>query len=173
MPMNIRAKIYGSSKPGLAAAPESEKSPAPADEALKRMNSRNADRHRLSEETVKITRNGVSHETQLINVSGGGAMISAAFEANVWDTLELHLGDNGTIECLVRWIRNGRIGLEFAHETKLDCSAEQQAVLLREVIERTYKDAHFAHASHPPSGSPKSHQKKYALPTTASRSDIP
>ena len=59
------------------------------------MNSRTADRHRLSEETVKITRNGVSHETQLINVSGGGAMISAAFEANVWDKLELHLGDNG------------------------------------------------------------------------------
>ena len=124
------------------------------------MNSRNADRHRLSEETVKITRNGVSHEIQLINVSGGGAMISAAFEANVWDTLELHLGDNGTIECLVRWIRNGRIGLEFAHETKLDCSAEQQAVLLREVIERTYKDAISPHASHPPSGTPKSHQKK-------------
>jgi PilZ domain len=35
------------------------------------------------------------------------------------------------------------MGLEFAHETQLDCSAEKQAVLLREIIGRTYGGAHF------------------------------
>jgi len=58
-------------------------------------------------------------------------MIAAAFEPNVWDKLELHLGENGTIECAVRWVKGGRMGLEFAHETQLDCSAEEQAILFR------------------------------------------
>jgi hypothetical protein len=84
---------------------------------------------------------------ELINVSGGGAMIGAAFDASVSDLLELHLGENGTIECAVCWVRDGRVGLEFAHETQLDCSAEEQAVLLREVIQRTYGAAHFGSSS--------------------------
>jgi hypothetical protein len=108
-----------------------------------RGNSRRGDRHRLVEEKARLTHEGQSHEAELINVSGGGAMIAAAFEPNIWDKLELHLGENGTIECAVRWVKDGRMGLEFAHETQLDCSAEEQAILLREVISRTYGAAHF------------------------------
>lgn len=106
-----------------------------------RGDSRTGDRHRLIDEQVRVTRDGVTHEAELINVSGGGAMIEAGFQANVWDLVKLHLGENGIIECAVRWIRGSRMGLEFAHETQLDCSAEEQAVLLREVIDRTYSGA--------------------------------
>ncbi len=141
--MNMRARIDRVSQDARAST-LAQKAPG-------RSNSRKGDRHRLVEEKVQLTHEGVSHDAELINVSGGGAMIGAAFDANVWDTLQLHLGENGTIECAVRWISEGRMGLEFAHETQLDCSAEQQAVLLREVIGRTYGAAHFGHDPAPAS----------------------
>lgn len=152
--MNIRAKIFG----GDAAAPDPlvrAKQPRGAKsedlhsvsvprEAARRGNNRATDRHRLTEELVRITHNGASFEAQLVNLSGGGAMVAATIEVKLWDRVDLHLGDHGTIECAVRWIRAGRIGLEFAHETRLDCSADDQAMLLREAISRSFPDIqHF------------------------------
>ena len=128
--MNIRARIDRISQEARADT-LARKEPA-------RGNSRRGDRHRLVEEKARITHEGQQHEAELINVSGGGAMIAASFEPDIWDKVDLHLGENGTIECAVRWVSEGRIGLEFAHETQLDCSAEQQAVLLRGVINKTY-----------------------------------
>lgn len=115
-----------------------------------RGDSRTGDRHRLINEQVRVTRDGVPHEAELINVSGGGAMIEAGFQANVWDLVKLHLGEDGIIDCAVKWIRGTRMGLEFAHETQLDCSAEEQAVLLREVIDRTYGSARVPQPSPAP-----------------------
>ncbi len=137
--MNIRARIDRVSQEARAAALRPKE--------RNRSNSRKGDRHRLLEEQARVTHAGTAYEVELVNVSGGGAMIGASFEANVHDLLELHLGEHGTIECAVCWVHNGRIGLEFAHETQLDCSAEDQAVLLREVIGRTYGGAHFCKAS--------------------------
>ena len=90
-----------------------------------RTNSRYEDRHRLLNEQVRLTYKGKRRAVELINLSGGGAMVSGAFKPKLWDRVELHLGENGTIECAVCWIREDRIGLEFAHETRLDCSADQ------------------------------------------------
>ena len=137
--MNMRARIERISQEARAGT-LARKEPS-------RGNSRKGDRHRLVSEKARVTHSGSEHEAELINVSGGGAMIAASFDAEVWDTLELHLGQNGTIECAVRWVRDGRMGLEFAHETQLDCSAEDQAILLREVISRTYGGAHFGSTS--------------------------
>jgi hypothetical protein len=61
----------------------------------------------------------------------------------LWDRLELQLGENGTIECAVRWLRDGRCGLEFAHETRIDCGADEQATVLRKVIQRSFPDLEF------------------------------
>jgi hypothetical protein len=79
-------------------------------------------------------------------------MIGARFEPSVSDTLELHLGANGTIDCIVRWIGNGRIGLEFAHETQLDCSADERAALLRDVIGQSYPELRSSQSPAPASG---------------------
>ena len=136
--MNIRARIDRVSQEAKAAALR------PKERA--RSNSRKGDRHRLVGEKARVTHKGASHEVELINVSGGGAMVAGSLDAAISDLLDLHLGENGTIECAVCWIRDGRVGLEFAHETQLDCSAEEQAVLLREIIQRTYGAAHFRQA---------------------------
>ncbi|NUQ17766.1 MAG: PilZ domain-containing protein [Sphingomonas sp.] len=161
--MNIRAKIYGSSKPQepifrdkrpKGARPDALDSITVQRGEARRGNSRTEDRHRLSEEIVTITHDGVSHEAQLINVSGGGVMVRGPLELKLWDTIELHFGEHGTIECAVRWMRGDRIGLEFAHETRLDCSSDERASVLRDVIIRSFPDASFEEASDQQSMSP-------------------
>ena len=64
------------------------------------------------------------HVVELINLSGGGAMISGELNLMLWDHVELRARRAmDEIECAVRWIKDDRIGLEFAHETRLDCDA--------------------------------------------------
>jgi len=149
--MNIRAQVYGS-RPGEPILRGKQPKGAKGDELdsvtvqreeSRRGNSRTADRHRLSEETVRVVHHGAAHEAQLINLSDGGAMIRGTLDVKLWDAVELHLGEDGMIECAVRWMRGDRIGLEFAHETRLDCSSDEVATVLREVISRSFPDARF------------------------------
>jgi hypothetical protein len=152
--MNIRAKIFGGGKAADESPLVQSKAPrgAKADtlnsiavvrEETRRANTRDEDRHRLPDEGVRLTHKGHNHEVRLVNLSGGGAMVEGDLEPMLWDRVELHLGENGTIECAVRWIKGDRIGLEFAHETQLDCSATERTALLREVIARSFPDLEF------------------------------
>lgn len=101
-------------------------------------NQRNADRHRLTDEQAIVRRKGKNHVVELINVSHGGAMVAGNFKTKLWDKVGLVLGEGGEIECAVRWIRGGRIGLEFAHETRVDCDSETLEDLLRGVIRHSF-----------------------------------
>jgi hypothetical protein len=152
--MNIRSKIFGGgkgedespvvqSKKPKGAKADALHSIAVAREVTRQADTRDEDRHRLPDEQVQVTYQGGNHAVQLVNLSGGGAMVSWDIEPKLWDRLQLHLGENGTIECAVRWIKRDRIGLEFAHETRLDCSADKQAAILREVIVRSFPDIEF------------------------------
>ena len=149
---NIRSKIFGDGQPIEDHQLLKAKSPrgAKAQQGLhtvavdrqeaRSSNTRGGDRHRLSEQTVTLSYRRKKHEAQLINLSGGGAMIRADFSPKLWDRIDLHLGDGGTIECAVRWLKKDRIGLEFAHETQIDCSPEERAQLLSEVISHSFPD---------------------------------
>ena len=106
-------------------------------------NERSGDRHRLTGEDATIRIGRRKHKVDLINVSGGGAMISGKLDLKLWDSVELHLGENGQVECIVRWIRDDRFGLEFAHETRLDCKASQREALLKDVLTRNFGDVAF------------------------------
>jgi hypothetical protein len=152
--VNIRAKIFGgtplSEQPLLQAkGPRGpkvdglESVSVPREEPKFRQDSRGGDRHRLSDESVRITYRGRKHDAQLVNLSGGGAMLNAGFRPRLWDRIDLHLGEHGTIECAVRWLRGDRIGLEFAHETRLDCTADELSSIMREVIARSFPDVTF------------------------------
>ena len=150
--MNIRAKILGGASPADERILQSKKRKG-ADldsldslierEEARTRHSRFEDRHRLLDETVEIKRGNATHPAQLINLSGGGAMISADVNLLLWDKVELHLGENGTVECAVRWIRGDRFGLEFAHETRIECGADEQAAVLRDVIRRSFPNLEF------------------------------
>jgi hypothetical protein len=71
-------------------------------------------RHPMFPESARATWNGAGHDVELINVCGGGALIAGEFEPALWDRLELGLPDRSA-ECTVVWIKQNRIGLEFAN----------------------------------------------------------
>jgi hypothetical protein len=153
--MNIRSKIFGDAKSGEQPLVLPPKRPKGAQTDLlhsvkvpreehRRGDTRGADRHRLVEGQVRVGHKGALHDVELINLSGGGAMVAASFEPMLWDRVDLHLAEDGVIECAVRWLKGNRIGLEFAHETQLDCSPDEQAKLLRAVIAENFKDVDYA-----------------------------
>jgi len=175
--MNIRAKIFGGVDPAEEPLlpPKKPKgvrfdqlnSVPVRRESRDRLNSRIEDRHRLVGERSRVTHNGADLDVELVNLSGGGAMISASFEPMLWDRVDLHLGDHGTIECAVRWIRDGNIGLEFAHETRLDWPSDQVAIVLRHVIERT-----FPHIAFPKSDEQQAPLSPASAPAEAERERV-
>ncbi|HVF37336.1 MAG TPA: PilZ domain-containing protein [Sphingomicrobium sp.] len=111
-------------------------------------NHRDDDRHRLDRETALARFKGKEQEVELINLSGGGAMIRAGFAPRLWDRVDLIFDEGAEIECAVRWLKGDRIGLEFAHETRIDCAPEQRDALLLEVLHRSFPDAKLAPRPH-------------------------
>ena len=107
---------------------------------FRRKDQRGEDRHRLADEHAVVRHAGESHTVELINVSQGGAMIVADFAPHLWDQVYLVLGESGAVECAVTWIRDGKIGLEFAHETQIDCDRGMHDELLRDVIRNSFPD---------------------------------
>ena len=101
---------------------------------------RDDDRHRLAEEQAAVHYQGEDHQVDLINLSGSGAMIRADFDPKLWDRVDLVLAEGAEIECAVRWLRGDRIGLEFAHETRIDCDADARDALLLDVVRRSFPD---------------------------------
>lgn len=116
---------------------------------------RDGDRHRLlRDEEATASWNGRDFRVAVVNLSGGGAMIDVPFSPRLWDRVDLAFGGCGSLECAVRWVKNGRIGLEFAHETRIDAEPEVRSALLREVLRRSFPDAEVEISS-PPSRPPE------------------
>jgi hypothetical protein len=107
-------------------------------------NMRGDDRHRLDQESARARFDGEVHEVDVINLSGGGAMIRAEFTPRLWERVDLIFAEDAEIECAVRWIRGDRIGLEFAHETRIDCDPHARDALLLDVINRSFPDIALA-----------------------------
>jgi hypothetical protein len=106
-------------------------------------NERKTDRHRLTDEQAVVRRKGKRYVVELINLSHGGAMVAGDFKAKLWDKVALVLSTESEsaaseIECAVRWIRDGRYGLEFAHETQVECDGKTLDELLRQVIRHSF-----------------------------------
>src|SRR5438270_13932237 len=160
--MNIRQQIFGSV--GVSDSPlVTVKKPrgAKADMlhtvSVKREESRRGDmrlgaRHRIVGESASVTQGGATYDARLINICGSGAMSSAAFQPRVSPRLKLHLDGDRPIHCKVLWIRDGRIGLEFTREIRLDRMESRQAAHLREVITRHLPEARFQAPAKPQPG---------------------
>lgn len=107
-------------------------------------NTRQDDRHRLEQENARARIDGEEHEVEIINLSGGGAMIRAGFTPRLWERVDLIFAEGSEIECAVRWIKSDRVGLEFAHETRIDCDPRERDALLLDVIHRSFPDVALA-----------------------------
>jgi len=150
--MSIRTQIFGG---GAEHRLLKEKQPKPAAEfstltdvsisreETRRTNSRDQDRFRLTGARFRVTYDERGYDVEVVNLSGGGAMIAGSLQPNIGEHVILHLEDDAAIECAVRWIKGGRLGLEFAHETKLECSDDERSALLRDVIHRDFPEEKF------------------------------
>lgn len=106
----------------------------------RRGNHRQKDRHRLRGETATLRYEGAEHLVEVVNLSAGGAKIRTGCTPKLWDIVELQLGEDFRLEGAVRWIKGDSIGLEFAHETRIECDPKERAGLLLEVIRRSFGD---------------------------------
>ena len=154
--MNIRAKIFGGASPPksrLLKAKKPQRREA-GDAAQRQGRSRGRQKsqqprrrppspHRRQRPSHPRRR---EHDVELINLSGGGAMVSRPVRADAVGPGRSPPWRPRHDRVRVRWIRDGRIGLEFAHETRLDGRRDQVATVLREVIERSFPDIRFPEA---------------------------
>ena len=80
---------------------------------------RNAPRSTRSSERALITFRQREQSVALLNVSRTGAMVADEFLPKIGERLRIAFDGCNPTRCMVRWIRNGRIGLEFVKETTL------------------------------------------------------
>ena len=57
---------------------------------------------------------GAAREVPLANISASGAMIECGANPHIGERVTLTLAGEAPAEALVRWVRDGRIGLHFA-----------------------------------------------------------
>ena len=112
-----------------------------AREEVRSVNHRDDDRHRLQAEEAVVRVGKKNHVVELVNLSGGGAMICTDLKLDMWQKLFLVLGDCDPVEAAVRWIRDDRVGLEFAHETQVGGDEAKRNSMLLDVLKRSFPDA--------------------------------
>ncbi len=110
-------------------------------DTVRAANHRDDDRHRLRAEVATLKVRRKSHQVELVNLSGGGAMIRTDVTLAMWQKVHLGLGDCLAVECAVRWIRGDRVGLEFAHETQVAGEVEIRNSMLLDALRRSFPDA--------------------------------
>lgn len=94
-------------------------------------NQRCEDRLRdIVEETVMVFRRK-KVPVRVVNVSSRGAMIQSDVEARIGEKIDLLFTEKNKTKCVVRWMREGRVGLEFLNETIFWDSAQTNGPVFR------------------------------------------
>lgn len=84
--------------------------------SVKRMfDERAEERLEAESQTAVLSFRGRNHIVGLVNLSSSGAMLRFSGDAQIGESVALQLLDRGTIDGQVRWLRDGRMGVYFAH----------------------------------------------------------
>ena len=105
-----KAKAEGASPSGLAKI-------AIKREEARVTNQRLEDRLRGIVESSTVIFRRRRQDVGVINVSSRGAMIRTEIEPRIGEQIEILFDEKNRTRCIVRWVREGRIGLEFVDET--------------------------------------------------------
>jgi hypothetical protein len=110
-PIARKAKVKDAASPaGLAKIAIKREEARVTDQRLE-------DRHFGVVERSTIVFRRRRREVGVVNVSSRGAMIVADIEPRIGEQLDIQFSGDNRTRCIVRWIREGRIGLEFVNET--------------------------------------------------------
>ena len=84
--------------------------------SVKRMfDERSEERLDTESQTAVLALRGRNHIVGVVNLSHSGAMLRFTGDAHIGESVSLQLLDRGTIAGQVRWLRDGRMGVYFAH----------------------------------------------------------
>lgn len=103
---------------------------------------RNEDRHVLEGTMAKALVGGQEHEVKLLNLSSNGVMIGFDGEVEIGEQLRLVIDECAPITTAVRWMRRGRVGLEFVAETVIIAEAGVQDFIIK-TIAREHENAGY------------------------------
>lgn len=94
---------------------------------------RNEDRHVLRGKKARADIGGNIHEVSLLNLSSNGVMIESGLDLAIGQEVFLSIEDCAPITTAVRWLRSGRIGLEFMAETVIIADAGVQDYIVKTI----------------------------------------
>jgi PilZ domain-containing protein len=75
---------------------------------------RSEPRQETVSQTAVLELRGRKHVVRLLNLSRSGAMISFQSMPNIGEAVAIHLSDRGRVCGNICWVRDGRIGVNFA-----------------------------------------------------------
>ncbi len=64
-------------------------------------------------QTAVLTHRARNHVVRVGNISNSGAMVVYADETHIGEAVTLQLLDHGAVAGQVRWVRDGRVGINF------------------------------------------------------------
>ena len=64
-------------------------------------------------QTASLALDGKNHVVRVGNISNSGAMVIFADIPHIGEAVTLHLLDHGAVAGHVRWVRDGRVGINF------------------------------------------------------------
>ena len=82
--------------------------------ASRQIDERSEPRDEASSQTAVLEFRGRKHVVRLLNVSRSGAMIIFSLIPNIGETISMQLIGRGRVDAIVRWVRDGKIGVSFA-----------------------------------------------------------
>ncbi|HEX8192889.1 MAG TPA: PilZ domain-containing protein [Allosphingosinicella sp.] len=93
-------------------------------------NQRSEDRHLNLADRAEVRFRGRRIDVGVVNVSRHGAMIEAPIEPRIGERMHIRFEGLNRTDCTVRWIRGGRMGLEFAQETEVIAPAAVKELIV-------------------------------------------
>lgn len=86
-------------------------------EESRRSNQRAEERHLNLVDQAMLRYRRRAYEVSVLNVSTRGIMIASDLSPRIGARMDIRFADCNYVACQVRWLRDGRIGLEFSKET--------------------------------------------------------
>lgn len=94
---------------------------------------RNEDRHVLRGTKATADIAGEIHEVSILNLSSNGVMIAHEGDLQIGEQVYLTIEDCSPITTAVRWLRGGKVGLEFIAETVIIAEAGVQDYIVKTI----------------------------------------
>jgi hypothetical protein len=123
----LRSTIFGGERSVSLAEKASDKKPRGGDGSLtaikirreesRRCNQRSEHRHVNAIDQATIRYRKRQYDVPVLNLSSRGAMIACDLRPALGARIDIRFADCNATACSVRWVRDGRIGLEFDKET--------------------------------------------------------